>query len=189
MISSQVRQQNSQLQGDVHALKRDVAEYRELYERKVKDYNEVLMKKEQQIKELEQQCPKIHSTSNMEVEDAIKKLQASLGEFRMCFEELSVHRVSIVRNFSIVVMFSFMCAWLNMQESSNKSMSEKQLDSKHFGDVTSMKLSQEVMVTLYLCVYVREYVCVRVRACVCACVRACVCACMYSHCTSVPVTY
>ena len=107
------------------------------------------MKKEEQIKELEKQHPKIHSTDNMEVEDAVKKLQASLGEFRTCFEELAVYRVSTVRNFSIVVhlLCIFMCAWLNMQESSNKSMSDK--EGKDFGDVTSMKLSQEVTVRLY----------------------------------------
>lgn len=65
MISSSGQTTEQSVKGDVHALKRDVTEYRELYERKVKDYDEVFMKKEQQIKQLEHNCFSSISTVNL----------------------------------------------------------------------------------------------------------------------------
>ena len=88
-----------------------------MYEKKARDYDEVLMKKEQQIKELEQQLSKTHSTDSVKLEHAIKKLQASLGEFR---GEISVYRVSTVRNINIlVVSIVFIYVWLNRRVVTN----------------------------------------------------------------------
>ena len=61
------------------------------------------MKKEQQIKELKEHLPESHSADRMELEDAIKKLQLSLGEFRSCFEEISLYRVSAVSDLMAVL--------------------------------------------------------------------------------------
>ena len=61
------------------------------------------MKKEKQIKKLKERLPESHSADKMELEDAIRKLQLSLGEFRSCFEEVSLYRVSVVSDLIAVL--------------------------------------------------------------------------------------
>lgn len=62
-----------------------------------------MIKNEQQIKELKKHLPETLSTDKMELEDAMKKLQLSLGEFRSCFEEISLYRVSVVSDLMAVL--------------------------------------------------------------------------------------
>ena len=87
------------MQVDIKALERDVAEYREQYEKKTKDFDELVMKNEEQMKEVKQ-LPVTHSTDKVELQDAMKSLQAAVGEFKTSCQEISSYSVHTVRSYA-----------------------------------------------------------------------------------------
>ena len=89
-------QKKGQLQADVKALERDVAEHKELYEKKAKSFDELVMKTKLEKKAVEQSSP----PPPVEAEEAMKKVHAALHDFRACFQETiisyNVDTVSVV---------------------------------------------------------------------------------------------
>ena len=85
------------MQVDLKTLKKDVIEYRELYEKKAKDFDELVMKNEQQKKKEAEQLPVTHFTEKVKLEDAMKTLQAALGDFRASYQEILSYSVHVVR--------------------------------------------------------------------------------------------
>ena len=88
-------QKKGQLQADVKALERDVAEHKKLYEKKAKSFDELVMT-EQEKKAVEQPSP----PPPVEAEEAMKKVHTALHYFRACFQETiisyNVDTVSVV---------------------------------------------------------------------------------------------
>lgn len=95
-------QQNAQLQNDVMVHKKGTSEYKELYDKKSKDYNEAMSKNEELRKKLEQ-LPVSKSTD--EIEEAVKKLHCAWQDFTSCFQETpSSHMVSTSLHVGIGIM-------------------------------------------------------------------------------------
>ena len=87
-------QKKGQLQADVKAMERGVAEYKELYEKKAESFEELVLKTEQEKKAMEQPSP----PPPVEAEEAMKKVHAALHDFRACFQETIIsYNVDIVR--------------------------------------------------------------------------------------------
>lgn len=101
-------QQKGQLQSDIIAHKKSITEYRELYEKKDENLNEMLKQREQLEKQLEQlenkleQLPVTHST---DMEDAVKKLQNAWENFRPCFQGIQSYTSHMVNNYIYILNY------------------------------------------------------------------------------------
>ena len=87
-------QKKGQLQADVKAMERSVAEYKELYEKKAESFEELVLKTKQEKKVVEQPSP----PPPVEAEEAMKKVHAALHDFRACLQETIIsYNVDTVR--------------------------------------------------------------------------------------------